>query len=174
MPNTSNKISVNPTWETLPSVEDMGGGAHKRNYLDQQPINPETDLDVTQYNTLCQTATHAIRTAEFATMTAVLGSTPSVTSYRGQHAVGPLQAPSITEQSTGVYRISWSPTYSDGFNQSAAITLVDCVVQVHGSTLLHAQPNKIDASTFDVYVFDAAGSAHGSNTLVTITVGASS
>lgn len=160
-----------PLWVSPVSLEDLGGGLNKRNYAEQPVVNPETDVDCKQYNGNCDATANMSRTSEFARLQATLGAPPSITSYRGQHGIGLTHAPSIARLSPGLYRLTWSSTYTDRFGQVGAINLKTVRVQVHGSTPLIAQPTITGANTVEVRVWNMSSTLVDTAVGLTVSVG---
>ncbi len=163
--------TTQPLWVTPVSLEDLGGGVNKRNYADQDVVNPDTDIDVKQYNGAASTVSGLSRATEFARLQATLGNPPAITAYRGQHGVGLSNAPTLTRLGTGHYRFVWAASYVDRFGQVGTISLKTCVVQVHGSTVLIAQPTITGANTVEVRVWNMSSTLVDTAAGLTLVVG---
>jgi len=163
--------STPPIWVAPVSLEDLGGGVTKRNYADQPVVNPETDVDVKQYNGNCSTVSGMSRTSEFARLHATLGASPAIGAYRGQHGIGLTNAPTLTRIGTGNYRLTWNQTYTDRFGQIGAVNLKTCAIQAHGTTPLIVQPVVTSAYTIELWVWNMSSTLVDTAAGVTITVG---
>jgi hypothetical protein len=118
----------------LPSIDDLDTyGGIKVNYSD--PVDPETDLDATQFNSLSLSVAQGTRTAIRAWVQFTgHASTPTLVSHDSVWGNAVSVQPTIATSGTNVYTITFPSTVDDALGDTHAINLRDAWAKLAGTT----------------------------------------
>lgn len=171
-----------PAWTRTADHTQYGGDTNKTNYMSQGVIDARTDVGAEQLARLAEDTAACVRTASFAVITYTCNDSspaaPSISEaklmtgvndagYEGDAA--PAGFPSAARNGNGDVTFTFSASYSDAYSVSAALSIVNALATVHGSTAAKATA-EISGSTVRVRATDSAGSAL-SDAVVTLEVG---
>lgn len=140
----------------LPDASDiLTYGAPKKNY-EISVVDPETDLDATEYNKLACDVAMASRMVDRAEVQFTGGTAPTVVSFEAVWKSKTMTTPIVTRTATGVYAITLPTSVQDELLGSHNVNLKAASGSCAGATALHVQATA-DTNVITAYVFDMAG-----------------
>lgn len=115
---------TDPAWVRNPDITFYGGNVNKKNYLDQGSIDPETDIDASEYSGLVDHMAAAVRTSPFAIMTIDVSTptSPTFDFYNGQPGSGDSVKPTLSG-SAGSLTITYATSYNDSYGQAGTTNI---------------------------------------------------
>ena len=144
---------------TLPSQDsyDIYGGS-KTDYT--AIVDPTCDRSAAEINTAFASAAMATRTSIRA-YCQILGhaTTPTIVSHNAQWGNSLAVIPVIVRSATGVYSLTFPATVLDALGNTQSINLSSGQISITNTTPGFATVTKVNANTFTVSLFSAAGTA---------------